>query len=46
MNAVYGIPHAFAWNIGTITRTLSRSEAPTQFVVIPAIECRYVDRWL
>ena len=28
MNAVYGIPQAFAWNIGTMTSTRSYSEAP------------------
>src|SRR5262249_32476779 len=35
-NEAYGIPHAFAWNIGTIISTRSRSERPSAFGVVDA----------
>src|SRR4051812_27585864 len=43
-NAAYGIPHAFAWNIGTIINTRSRSETFNAFGVVAANECRNADR--
>src|SRR5690242_9329394 len=44
MNAAYGMPHAFAWNIGTITRTRSRSDRLRAAGVHTASECKYDDR--
>src|SRR6266513_2936025 len=44
MNAAYGMPHALAWNIGTIIRMRSRSEKPSAFGVITASECRNAER--
>src|SRR3954454_23082409 len=44
MNAAYGMPQALAWNIGTITRTRSRSERSSAAGVHTASECRYDDR--
>ena len=44
MNEAYGMPHAFAWNIGTIVSTRSRSESPSAVGVVATSECRYDDR--
>ena len=44
--AVYGMPHAFAWNIGTTGRTLSRSLMLNTAELIDASECSHVERWL
>ncbi len=44
MNAAYGMPHAFAWNIGTIVSTRSRSESPSAVGVVATSECRYDER--
>src|SRR4051794_11152244 len=43
-NAAYGIPHALAWNIGTIGRIVSRSLRSRAFGVVAASECRNDDR--
>src|SRR6185437_10153813 len=44
MNAAYGIPHALAWNIGTMSRTRSRSDRLSAVGVVAASECRYIER--
>src|ERR1700704_4310021 len=44
MNAAYGMPHALAWNIGTIVRMRSRSDRLSAAGVVAASECRYADR--
>src|SRR4051812_39575609 len=44
-NAAYGMPHALAWNIGTIGRIVSRSLRPSAFGVVDASECRNAERW-
>src|SRR4051812_13318292 len=44
MNPAYGMPQQFAWNIGTMASTRSRSPRPSAFVVVDAIECRNDDR--
>src|SRR3981189_557794 len=44
-NAAYGRPHAFAWNIGTMSCTRSRSERPIALGVVAANECRNEERW-
>src|SRR6478609_1819597 len=43
-NAAYGIPHALAWNIGTIISMRSRSERFSEFGVVAANECRNSER--
>src|SRR5439155_18114011 len=43
--AAYGVPHAFAWNIGTTGSTASRSVRPRHDARLIIIECRYCDRW-
>ena len=43
-NAAYGMPHALAWNIGTIIRMRSRSDRPIAFGVVAANECRNDER--
>ena len=40
INAAYGIPHALAWNIGTIGSTLSLDPSPMALPVQAAIVCR------
>src|SRR3954454_1941843 len=45
MNAAYGMPHALAWNIGTIVRIRSRSERLSAAGVDAVSECRYDERW-
>src|SRR3954451_6456288 len=44
MNAAYGMPHALAWNCGTITRMRSRSDSPSAAGVHTASEWRYDER--
>jgi len=44
--AAYGIPQAFAWNIGTIGRIRSAQVSPPTIPMQTAIECRYAERWL
>src|SRR3954464_15169953 len=44
MNAAYGMPHALAWNIGTIVRMRSRSDRLSPAGVMAARECRYAER--
>ena len=44
MNAAYGMPHALAWNIGTIVRMRSRSDRLSAAGVVAASECRYAER--
>src|SRR5690349_11074336 len=44
MNAAYGMPHALAWNWGTITRMRSRSDRLSAAGVQTASECRYDER--
>ena len=44
MKAAYGMPHALAWNIGTIVRMRSRSERLSAAGVVAASECRYAER--
>ena len=46
IHAAYGTPHAFAWNIGTITSILSFSARAMLAVDVTIIECRKVLRWL
>ena len=43
-NAAYGMPHAFAWNIGTIASTRSRSDRPSAVGVVATSECRNDER--
>ncbi len=43
-NAVYTVPQALTWNIGTMTRQRSRSHRPIVFAVDWAIECSQVER--
>ncbi len=38
------MPHALAWNIGTIMSTRSRSERPIALGVVAANECRNDER--
>jgi len=44
--AVYGKPHALAWNIGTTGRIVSRSLMLNTAALIDANECSHVERWL
>jgi hypothetical protein len=44
IHAAYGVPHALAWNIGTIGNTRSRSVYPTAPACNTPIECRKVER--
>ena len=39
-NAAYGMPHALAWNIGTIAIARSASVMPWMEAAITAIACR------
>ena len=40
INAPYGMPHALAWNIGTMGSTLSVNPTPTALAVLVIIACR------
>ena len=40
ISAAYAIPHALAWNIGTIDSTLSLDPSPMALPVQAAIVCR------
>src|SRR5581483_4750927 len=44
MNAAYGVPHAFAWNIGTIGIVRSSAPSPLLFAVHTDIECSQHER--
>ena len=39
-NAAYGMPHALAWNIGTMAIARSASVMPSTEAAITAIACR------
>jgi hypothetical protein len=43
--ALHGMPHAFAWNIGTIGRTVSCSVAPIALAWLTPKACRTIERW-
>src|SRR4051794_6788169 len=44
MKAAYGMPHAFAWNCGTITSALSWKDRDKVFIVVAASECSHIER--
>src|SRR5579863_6621221 len=46
MYEAYGVPHAFAWNMGTMASSLSFSVIPSDEADVTAIEWRNVERWL
>ena len=46
IHAAYGVPHALAWNIGTITSMRSLSARAMLADEVTISECRNVLRWL
>ncbi|MNF33597.1 hypothetical protein D3C84_144150 [compost metagenome] len=44
--ALYGMPQAFTWNIGTIGITTSRARSPTLSAMFCAMPWRTALRWL
>ena len=43
-NDVYAAPHAFTWNMGTMSRQRSFSHSPMELALVEAIECSHVER--
>ena len=44
IKAAYGVPHALAWNIGTIGIVRSSAPSPLLFAVQTDIECNQQER--
>src|SRR3954469_2914322 len=44
MKAAYGMPHALAWNCGTITSATSWNDSANVFIVVAARECSHIER--
>jgi hypothetical protein len=42
--AVKAQPHAFTWNIGTMSKHRSLSQSPMEFDVVEASECNQIER--
>src|SRR3954465_11055621 len=44
MKEAYGMPHALAWNCGTITSATSWKDSASVFIVVAASGCNHIER--